>query len=1410
MNARWIQVTPSEFPWERDALAFLKQRLPDHEPYRAWANFEFLQDGAIGEVDVLVVAPKGVFLIEIKSWPGRLEGDAGTWRNTRPGEARARSLDNPLLVTNRKAKRLKSLLGRQRAFRGERVPFVSPLIFLSHEELDCRLPAEGKAGVHGLDDSETQHGLTGVVAALSTMTPEEHQRLGNRRIDKPMAKRITEALEQAGIRPSQQRRHVGDLELGELIDEGPSYQDFAASHPRFSNSPRRVRIYGTPDMATAAQREQAARAAQREFELLEPLGHPGIVSALAFHEHELGPAIVFARDLSEIRLDHYLDQYGSTLTLFDRLGLVRQLAETVLFAHRRRVFHRALSPRSVMVARPGTKEQRFSIINWQTGERTSGETLAATVVGTRHVEQLVDDDAAAYLAPEALTQAAADAQLLDVFSLGAIAFHVFTGKPPATSLAQLIETLQRDGALEVASVLDGAGANLAALVRESTEADTASRIASVADFLVYLDAVEEEVTAPLIDVPDPEKEVNLEEVPKGELLAGFKVQRRLGRGSTAIAFLVTDADEQLRVLKVAADPDRNERVRDEGEVLTKLRDRTIVAAFGDPVDVAGHTAIVLAYASEGTLAQRLRTEGRLLLDNLDRWGQDLLSAVSYLEQVGIPHRDIKPENLGIMELGPRKLRQLVLMDFSLARAPVENIRAGTPPYLDPFLGTTSRARWDLAADRFAAAMTLHEMAAGSLPTWGDGRGDPKFAAGEAHIERDAFPREAASGLGDFFERALRRDASDRHDTAEEMLRAWRAIFESLDQQATNPTHDPTDIERARQAATFETPLAAIGLSARATNALERVSALAVGDLLAIPPFEFNRLRGVGLQTRNELVEVHRELRGRLGTPSRPSPLPPTQGPVDVPDVQPLDELVNQLIPARTGRNATEVDALRLVLGLDALDSAGDWPSQSEVAQAINVTSGRVGQIVPKARKRWQRLPSVMRLRDELVTQLERLGGIAGSGELERLVAGERGTGDTDRDRALATAAVRAAVESEASHGDARLTTRRAGQRVILSAGGGSVADRQAAAEYAVRLGTAADELAALPTLPAPTEVAQRLRAVRVAADVSLTQERLVQVAASSSQHTAVSARLELYPRNLPAVRALALGGAALLGAPAIEPAEVRRRIAARFPDAEPLPDRPALDGLLRDAAIDLHFDRSAGESGAYVAQSASSDLTGMTSYASSLNRQATAHVMRPPRRVVDPAVTEAQAFETRLETTLAGGGLLTLMVEPSHLGAAARELQRFAVTPVDLDALVLDKLHAAAAAANVRWDLVLGADGAERASQDWGRLTTLVSRAMPTVEQDLITMPGTIVLEHAGLLARYGQLSLVDRLRAAMMRDEPLRGCWLLVPADGQADLPLVDGEPIPVIGPNEWTRIPGPWLENRHRSGDDAQEDAA
>lgn len=156
-DGRWRSITESQYPWEREALDFVRQRLPDHEPYRAWANFEFIaEDGKIYEVDLLVITPKGFFLVEIKSRPGMLDGDAHTWTWTN-ADGRKVSYDNPLILADRKAKRLKSLLARQKACHKIRVPFLQALVFCSAPNLSFRLAPAAQQGVH-LRDEDDQPG----------------------------------------------------------------------------------------------------------------------------------------------------------------------------------------------------------------------------------------------------------------------------------------------------------------------------------------------------------------------------------------------------------------------------------------------------------------------------------------------------------------------------------------------------------------------------------------------------------------------------------------------------------------------------------------------------------------------------------------------------------------------------------------------------------------------------------------------------------------------------------------------------------------------------------------------------------------------------------------------------------------------------------------------------------------------------------------------------------------------------------------------------------------------------------------------------------------------------------------------------------------------------------------------------
>ena len=130
----WTTASPSQFPWEQEALDFVRQNLPPMANVHVWSNFEFVADnGSIYEVDMLCVGHWGAFLVEIKSRLGTISGIGNVWSWHHDG--RSHTAENPLLLANRKCKALRSLLERQKAFsrgRGERAPFIEALVFCSH------------------------------------------------------------------------------------------------------------------------------------------------------------------------------------------------------------------------------------------------------------------------------------------------------------------------------------------------------------------------------------------------------------------------------------------------------------------------------------------------------------------------------------------------------------------------------------------------------------------------------------------------------------------------------------------------------------------------------------------------------------------------------------------------------------------------------------------------------------------------------------------------------------------------------------------------------------------------------------------------------------------------------------------------------------------------------------------------------------------------------------------------------------------------------------------------------------------------------------------------------------------------------------------------------------------------------
>jgi serine/threonine protein kinase len=772
-SPRWTAIAESQLPWERAALDWLRAELPDRDPWHAWANFEFIDDdGKVNEVDALILSPGGLFLVEIKSRPGVVTGDPHTWTWTTDG--REYSYDNPLILANRKAKRLASVLRKQPYVLKSkiRLPFVEPLILLSATNLYCKLAGNARARVclrgepGGPDD-------TGIVAVLMQGIADAYV---PRRVDHQQARVLSRSMADAGIRQSNKHRRVGDYRLGRIISEGQNFQDWEGRHVSIESVQRRIRIYTFASAATEQARKMLVRHAIREFQILEGIDHPGILKVRDYKETELGPALIFDHDAKAIRLDFLLREQGKGLNVDQRLHIVRQLAETLKYAHQKKLYHRALCPQSILVKDPGAASPQLQVMNWQSGAREAiaGGTSLRTL-GTEHVDEYVEDLGRVYLAPENNWGDLAYGPHLDVFSLGAIAYHVFSGQPPANSAIELHDKLRAGPGLRISDVMDGAGKSLQDLVQFSTIPDVSARFSSVDDFLRALEEVEDELTA-----PDPEKTVDPGEATDGERIeGGFTVVRRLGKGSSSDVLLVkADGGDEELVLKVASEASQNDRLVAEGEVLAGARLRhPNVVEYRKTLSIAGRTALLMSKAGDRTLAQRLRDEPRLSLDLLRRFGEELIQTVDYLEQQGVAHRDIKPENIGMSQVGTKGKLQLVLFDFSLSRAAPENITAGTHPYLDPFLSLRRPPRWDLYAERFALAVTLYEMVSGDLPLWGDGKTAPAMLNYEVTLNADRFDPHLREGLTAFFEKGLRRNYKERFDNAEQMLREWN--FPSL-------------------------------------------------------------------------------------------------------------------------------------------------------------------------------------------------------------------------------------------------------------------------------------------------------------------------------------------------------------------------------------------------------------------------------------------------------------------------------------------------------------------------------------------------------------------------------------------------------------------------------------------------------
>ncbi|WP_327239595.1 BREX system serine/threonine kinase PglW [Streptomyces sp. NBC_01318] len=1448
---RWYQPRRSAFSWEQEGLDHLRQLMPKAEPYRAWATFSFTAtSGRTNECDLFMAVPGGLYLLELKGHPGRVVNHGDTWQFH---SDRVRTLKNPLHLTDLKCKELKGQLERAARSMGmdpRRVPFIKPAVFLHAPGLVSDLDEFQRINVYGRNDGAG--GLDKIWDDLLGKPPERE----SWRITPQSAQLLEQLMQKIGISHSTAHLRYGDdwkLEPG-VLDAGPGWEDrLAVRDDGLIQEDGRVRIYLVEQLAGEAAKRAADRAARREYQVLQGITHRGIAQAVQIRQHQGGPAILFRHRHTDLRLDAYLDAYGGKLTPETRLDLVRQLAEALRYAHNRSLYHRALAARSVYVsAKEDGSEPVIRITDWQTAARDFDTTQMRSIGDTPLDAALIEDAAQVYLAPET-DQEFADPVDLDLFGLGALAYLLLTGEPPADRRSTLIERLSTEGGLHPYAVADGLSDNLDDLIYRATRAEVVDRLPSAERFLDLLDEVEQQTAVP--DQPTSVETDPLTAVPGQPVDEAWTVRRVLGTGATARALLVERLVEEAegldgravveeRVFKVALDQDKDARLYAEAQALKAVGGGRIIRLLEEPREIAGHTVLELEYAGESSLGARLRGEGRLTYDQLERYGNDLFIALDQLAAKGTRHRDIKPDNLGLHKRNDGSW-ELLLFDFSLADASERDITAGTRGYLDPFLGSTRRSLYDDHAERYAAAVTLHEMASGERPVWGDGQTDPRMSEdAELFVAAELFEPGLRDGLTTFFQRALHRDVDRRFDTFKQMEDAWRQIFRTADsaKPATTPATVGTvaaTTEEAREtsaaAAELTTALEAAGLSPRAVSVANGLGAVTVGELLDVPPHTIARARGAGSLVRRELNRRHKQWTAMLRRPAaqparraapatdgaaRPRPADP-QAQSQLIAAESVDSLAARLTPGPARKGNLRPDVIRLTLGLPhghedggGLSPLGAWPPQTAIAKHLGSSQATVSRHHVAAIEEWGANEWIPHVRDELVQILAQAGRVMTVQEAAAELRVRHGAGDDTPERTLAKAlaVVRAAADAEAlqrgTEHDPRLEVLRRGARVLLaldSLPGTDDPTPQELADYAAALGVEADRLADEDPLPGRATVVRTLREVPAPGGMTpLADTRLVGLAAVVARHASASPRLEIYPKALGLARALRISQAAagVRRETGISVGELVARVKARFPSV-PVPDAPThieIEDALKDAGFPLEYDTVRKRFFPPAVESArwSSSTFTRTSVLVAEARTAAAAGR-------DPQV----ALRARLSTSAERGGFLALTLKGADLpGAAAAVAADFGVFPVDFNKEFLDIFRALADELNTDWSKVLRADAAFTGSGELKPgLRSYVQRVTGQMSERLAGMaeeagPKTVLFVHnAGLLARYfdggGHDLLVTLQQTARRPAQIPHGLWWLCPMEDPKQTPSLDGRTVEVVDrATEWAVLDSLFLK--------------
>jgi hypothetical protein len=301
----------------------------------------------------------------------------------------------------------------------------------------------------------------------------------------------------------------------------------------------------------------------------------------------------------------------------------------------------------------------------------------------------------------------------------------------------------------------------------------------------------------------------------------------------------------------------------------------------------------------------------------------------------------------------------------------------------------------------------------------------------------------------------------------------------------------------------------------------------------------------------------------------------------------------------------------------------------------------------------------------------------------------------------------------------------------------------------------------------------------------------------------VSGRGELHNKAISPAAAVAEALRGLAQSESLSASQIRSRVSARFPELDRVPQRPHLDTILAQTALNLTWD-PAREVYRFPDAQPPSVTTLQT-------RQPTA---LPTTDTPRPEVEQASNAVAVLRRSLDEAGFVAVGVQiprdrPGEHERVAQELaQTYGGELVDVTTELIAGMRQLADERGIPWDVVRAADAPTASPRDAQGLRAVIDRVAPVLRQKLRAAvfegeysSAPLILTEVSPLARYEQLDQLAELSdLAAPRRRPV---WVVLPQlHGQVGA-LVDRKPIQLGAPGGQFVL---WREALHSvlTGDD------